>query len=204
MNVQVDKSHYDFKSYVDLPRFNSFYYQLNYINQIKPNKVLDIGPGNNFLKYLLNRDFEFKTIDIDQQLSPDFIGSVDNLPLSNNSFDLICCFQVLEHLPIEKLEICLNELHRVSSHYVLLSLPYSRLEFKFNLKILFFKELKIKILIPKFYKRNKFDGQHYWEIGRKKSSKRKIKNLIEKHFIIEEILNPHENTYHIFYRLKKR
>jgi hypothetical protein len=204
MEVQVDRSHYDFFNYVDIDRFNSFYYQLLLIKKICPETILDIGPGNNFLRDLLSKDFDFKTIDIDSELEPDFIGSVDAMPLDGGSFDLLCCFQVLEHLPFDKFEQCLSELHRVSRQYVLLSLPYSRLDLKLSFKFTIFKEMRFLITIPKFYKKNKFDGQHYWEIGRGTTPKRLIKEKIEKYFAIEEVINPFENPYHIFYKLRKK
>ncbi|MFN5149843.1 MAG: class I SAM-dependent methyltransferase [Flavobacteriia bacterium] len=204
MEVQVDSSHYDFFKYVDIDRFNSFYYQLLLIKKICPKSILDIGPGNNFLRDLLSKEFDFKTIDIDSELDPDFNGSVDAMPLENNSFDLVCCFQVLEHLPFDKFDQCLSELNRVSRENVLLSLPYSRLDLKFSFKFTIFKELRLLITIPKFYKKNKFDGQHYWEIGRRNTPSRLVQEMIEKYFVIEEVINPFENPYHIFYKLRKK
>lgn len=204
MEVQVDKSHYDFSSYMDLDRFNSFYEQLKLIKKNNPNSILDIGPGNNFLKFLLQEDIYFKTIDIDSSTQPDFIGSVDNLPIPNDSFDVVCCFQVLEHLPFDLFGKCLSEIHRVSKNDVLISLPYSRLDFKFSLKFAIFKELRFLMTIPKFYKKNKFDGQHYWEIGRKGTPKKVIKEELEKYFHIQEVVNPFQNPYHIFYKLTKK
>jgi SAM-dependent methyltransferase len=204
MEAQVESSHYDFFNYVDIDRFNSFYYQLLLIKKIHPKRILDIGPGNNFLRDLLSKEFDFKTIDIDGELQPDFIGSVDAMPIENNSFDLVCCFQVLEHLPFDKFDKCLSELHRVTRQNVLLGLPYSRLDFKLGFKFTIFKELRILLTIPKFYKKNKFDGQHYWEIGRRKTPKRSIRKKIEEYFVIEELINPFENPYHIFYKLRKK
>ena len=49
-----------------------------------------------------------------------------------------------------------------------------------------------------------FDGQHYWEIGTKGYQINKIINVLEKHFLVEEINNPYENPYHIFFKLRKK
>lgn len=50
-----------------------------------------------------------------------FEGSIYNLPLGDNSFELVLCLEVLEHLkePSE----ALNELLRVSSKWAILSVP---------------------------------------------------------------------------------
>ena len=201
---QVNKEHYNFNKYVNKERFMSYYYQLKYIYEINPKMILEIGPGNNFLKNNLKENFDLNTLDLDKDLKPDFIGSVDKIPLANNSFDLVCCFQVLEHLPFNKFKITLKELHRVSSKYVLITLPYSRNYFKFGIKLPYLKEIKIKLSIPIFYKKHTFDGQHYWEIGSRGHSLSEINQKIRKYFLIDEIVNPYENTDHIFFKLRKK
>lgn len=204
LSKQVNKEHYQFQKYVKKSRFMSYYYQLLYIYSINPKTILEIGPGNNFLKNNLNTYFNIKTLDIDKEISPDFIGSVDNIPLNNQSFDLVCCFQVLEHLPFSSLEKSLAELSRVSKGNVLISLPYSCLDFKLSFKIFDIPQIKLCFSIPKFYKQHKFDGQHYWEVGKFGYSLKRIINIIEKYFIIEEYKNPYENKYHIFFKLIKK
>ena len=47
---------------------------------------------------------------------------VQRLPFPNNSFPLVICLEVLEHLPDSR--VGLRELARVSSEYVLLSVPH--------------------------------------------------------------------------------
>ena len=204
MRKQVNKDHYDFLKYVKKSRFMSYYYQIMYIYRIKPKKILEIGRGNDFLKNVLKDQFNYKTLDIDQELNPDYVGSVTKIPLKDSSFDLVCCFQVLEHLSFNKFEEALKEIHRVSNRYVLISLPRSGIDFKLEIKLPLIKNVRLKFSIPKFFKRHKFDGQHYWEIGKKNYSINKIKKIIKEYFIIEEINNPYENPYHIFFILRKK
>ena len=123
MKKQVNKTHYDFMKYVGRGRWMSYYYQLKYIYELKPKNVLEIGAGNNFLKKQLSKEMSYKTMDVAKDLNPDILGSVDNIPLKNNSFDLVCCFQALEHLPFNLFEKSLKEIARVSKKDVLISLP---------------------------------------------------------------------------------
>ncbi|MCK4649611.1 class I SAM-dependent methyltransferase [Candidatus Pacearchaeota archaeon] len=111
---QVTKEHYDFKKYIDKQRWMSYYYQLKHVYELKPSSVLEIGAGNNFLKKQLSKEITYKVMDIAKDLNPDVLGGVDNIPLKNNSFDLVCCFQVLEHLPFNFFEKSLKEIARVS------------------------------------------------------------------------------------------
>jgi ubiquinone/menaquinone biosynthesis C-methylase UbiE len=201
---RIDKEHYDFSKYVNKDRFMSYYYQLKFIYEIKPKNILEVGCGNKFLKNILKDHFNYKTLDIDSKLNPDYLGNVMEMPLKNSSFDLICCFQVLEHLPFHDFEKSLKELFRVSKRDVLISLPFSKIDLKAEIKLPFLKNKRIKMCISRFYKEHKFDGQHYWEIGKKGYSLKKIKTIIKKYFIIEKIINPYENTYHIFFKMRKK
>jgi hypothetical protein len=53
------------------------------------------------------------------------LGSVDRLPFEDCSFDLVTCFEVLEHLPDTSFDLALTELQRVSRRYILVSVPNS-------------------------------------------------------------------------------
>jgi len=204
MDKQVDKKHYEFNRYVTKERFMSYYYQIKYISQIRPKSVLEIGSANNFLKNFFSQDILYKTLDIDQELKPDYVGSVTNIPLRDSSFDLVCCFQVLEHIPFRYFQDSLNELNRVSNDRVLISLPLAAINFKLELKLPLLKRLRFKLSIHQFFRKHKFNGLHYWEIGKMNYSLRRIKKEIEKVFFIEDVVNPYENPYHLFFRLKKK
>lgn len=204
MKTQVNKAHYDFKKYINKPRWMSYYYQLKFIYELKPGKVLEIGTGNNFLKKQLSKEMIYKTMDIADDLNPDILGSVNNIPLKDNSFDLICCFQVLEHLPFNLFEKSIKEIVRVSKKNAFISLPCCSLQPTFGFKIPLISEFRISLNIPKFWKKYKFDGEHYWEIGSHGYSKKRIINILKKYFIIKKIIHPNENKYHIFFILEKK
>jgi len=203
MKPQVNKSHYEFNRYVNIERFMSYWYQLKLIYNLNPRNILEIGIGNNFLKkYFSDSKINYKTLDTAKDLKPDIIGSVDNIPLREKSFDLICAFQVLEHLPFDKFEKSLKEMARVSKKNVLISLPYCNISLSFRLKIPLIPEIKFSLTIPQFFKKHKFDGEHYWEIGARGYSLNKIKNIISKYFKIKKVFSPYENKYHIFFFLE--
>lgn len=169
--IQVDKSHYFNIEYDSKGRFCSYWHQINEIitklaevdkdNAIYRN-VLEVGIGNSFVsEYLRKRGIKVLTIDIDKSLNPDYIGSVTDLPFDDSSFELIACYEVLEHLPFDDFSLALNEMRRVTKKLVIISLPNSSpcLRFQFEIP----KICRIKILIPIPYplRVHKFDGQHY-------------------------------------------
>ncbi len=204
MKKQVNKKHYNFLKYVDKKRFMSYYYQIREIYSSKPKKILEIGVGNNFVKKICQNDFNYTTLDLDKELNPDIVGSVLKIPKEKDSFDFVLCCQVLEHLPPNNFEKALKELARVSKKDVLLSLPYSGNDVGFQIKIPFVGTVSFSKRISKFYRKHKFDGQHYWEVGTKGYSLIKIKKIISKYFKIKKIIHPYENKYHIFFKIEKK
>lgn len=208
---QVDKDAYKFDSYGHVDRWGSYYYQLREIVAQKPKTVLEIGVGDavigNYLRS--NTNIQYSTIDIAEDLHPDTVGDVRKLPFQDASFDVVCAFEVLEHLPFEDFSVAVSELHRVSRGSVLLSLPHFGPPVQFLLKLPLMSKIipRSKIIfafkIP-FPKTHKFNGQHYWEIGKKGYSQEKIRKVLQEKFHIEKEFVPFENQYHHFFILRKK
>jgi len=193
---------YSFSKYVYFSRWASYWYQIEFILELKPENLLIIGIGDRIVSDIFKKYIDIKTLDFDKDLNPDIMASVENMPIQNNIFDAILCAEVLEHLPFEKFEKCLSELRRVAKKYVVLSLPHFSPQIKISFKAPFTKEIKISFKIP-FPKKHKFNGEHQWEIGKRGYSSRKIRKIINKYFNIKKEFIPFENQYHHFYILEK-
>jgi SAM-dependent methyltransferase len=95
--------------------------------------VLDAGCGEGYvyLNYLVgtfNRvygaDLDYRRLrySIDQHPRLKVInGNIQNIPFAANTFDLVVCLEVLEH--VGNPEQALAELHRVTKRYTILSVP---------------------------------------------------------------------------------
>jgi ubiquinone/menaquinone biosynthesis C-methylase UbiE len=204
MEKQVNKDHYDFEKYCYPERWESYYHQIKESLALRPKNILEIGSGDKFFGNYIktNTNIEYKSLDIAGDLSPDIIGSVDNMPIEDGSFDLVCAFEVLEHLPFEKFEKSISEIKRVSRRHAIISLPHFGPVIKFSFKIPFLRELKFAWKIP-YHPIHKFNGQHYWEIGKNNFSNAKIKNILEKNFKVTKDFIPFDSQYHHFYILEK-
>jgi len=102
-----------------------------------------------------------------------------NMPFDDGSYDVVCCFQVLEHLPFEHFRPALDGLFRVARKAVILSLPDAKPAMQAILyipRILYKKILWTKPFIAP--KSHTFDGEHYWEINKKGYPLNKIKDTI--------------------------
>jgi len=199
--IQVNKEHYFSDNYNHKARWLSFFYQIKLLKKFQPQNILEIGPGNGWTTRILrDLNFNVKTVDIDKDLSPDYVAGVENLPLEDNSFDVVCAFEVLEHLSFDKFASNLKEMARVSKKYLIISLPdHRRILFHLLLKMPFINYKNIFFKIPSF-KKHVFDGQHYWEIGKKGYSVSKIKEEIAKSGmkIVESFVPSDAPTNHYF------
>jgi len=203
MTVSPKKEKYSFEDYVYFDRWASYWHQVNEVIKTKPKNLLIIGKGDGVVELIFKKYIhEVKTLDIDEKLMPDFMASVNKMPFQDNSFETILCAEVLEHMPFDKFNDSLREIKRICNKNVIMSLPHFGPSIKFLLKTPFLKEIKISFKIP-FYKKHVFNGEHYWEMGKKNYSCGKIRRIIKQYFKIEKEFVPFENQYHRFFVLTK-
>jgi len=204
MEKQINKNQYSFEKYCYISRWSSYFYQIREILNLKVKDVLEIGVGDGFLKNYIknNTEIEYKSIDLNENLRPDIVGTVEEIPFADNNFDVVCAFEVLEHLPFEKFEKILKELKRVSRQYIIISLPHFGPPVKFLIKIPFLREFKMSFKIP-FYTKHILSGEHYWEVGKKHYEPKKIMKILKDNFFVKKDFVPFENQYHHFYVLGK-
>lgn len=134
---QEDKSHYTFSNYIAKSRWNSFWHQIDEIQKLAPETVLELGPGPGIFKAIATHlGIKVETLDIDPELKPDHVASVTEMPFPDGSYDVVCAFQMLEHLPYNVSLKAFREMVRVSKHYVVISLPdakkYGDIHFKYQ------------------------------------------------------------------------
>ena len=95
-------------------------------------QLLDVGCGNGlFCNYLLTERNNLKITGLDRSetalkylRTEKVLGDITHIPFGDGNFQCITCLQVLEHLTIEDYKKAISELTRVSSKYVIISVPY--------------------------------------------------------------------------------
>ena len=206
MNIQVEPDHYFSRTYDSKGRFCSYWHQINEILSLTPESALEVGIGNDFVStYLKQRKINIISLDIDERLNPDCVGSALDIPFSNDSFEVVACFEVLEHLPFKDFPKALSELYRVSSSYVILSLPDLSRVYRLDIQLPKIGELKRLIPLPRLKPlKREFNGEHYWNIGTAGYPLRKIVSEIRHAgFKVEKNYRVFENYRHRFFVLRK-
>ena len=196
---------YDKGSYNNKARWISYYWQYRIAYVYKFKSVLDVGAGNmipdNAIKQM---GVDVKTVDFNHYLKPDYVASVEKLPLPDASFDAVTAYEILEHLPFDKFVSNLKELKRVAQRYVVVGLPDQRRTLiNFQLKLPFTKYLGWMIRIPRFSSIPD-STHHYFEIGMDGYPLRKIIKAIESSGlkIVEHYTTCDEPTSHYFIMTK--
>jgi len=84
--------------------------------------IIDIGADECYLKKYLGENVKYTGIGLDSdKLDLEIDLESGPLPYKDNSFDVVLCFDVLEHL--ENIYDVFDELCRVAKKYVIISLP---------------------------------------------------------------------------------
>jgi len=193
-------------SYDSKERFASYWHQIDETLSLSPKKMLEIGVGNGFVAgYLERKGIDVITFDIVKELNPKVVGNILNLCFKGGAFDLVACYQVLEHLPYKKFSYALSEIRKVTNKYVILSLPDVRRKIHIDIKLNKFIKFKKIISIAGIMERNApAFTRHYWEIGVKDYPLHMVsKDIQASGFEIIKMYNVFEHPYHMFFVLKK-
>jgi len=107
------------------------------INKLAFDSIMDFGCGEGYVLHYLSKNIDFgnkKILGIDysesainsaRELNKNFDFLIENEKyldsVSDNSFDVVICFEVLEHL--EEPQTVLKKLYNVSNKYLIVSVP---------------------------------------------------------------------------------
>jgi len=208
-------------SYARAKNFTSVWHQLNEIWRLPKSEVhsiLEVGKGIGLFNSIIDSyDYDVTTLDIDDTYQPDLVGNILDMPVPENSYDLVCAFEVLQHVPSKKMGKALKEIVRVASRYVYISLPCRTSSVKFDIALefrqrflnrlscngRFFRSFGVGKLADndedEMLKRLDKHHPHYWEVGTRSFAKKSIlKRLDDANLkVIKQFHNP-EHAYHWF------
>lgn len=178
--------------------------------------VLEFGSGRNLTKAIIEHfGIRHLSVDVSDRFYPDIVSSIEEFS-TDEKFDIVCAFEVLEHNPFEKFEGLLLKMKSFSKKYVYISLPFSGRWFSIQMNVNLPKVLTRKVFsfsmnrlrkkikpIQEYMLREDKYNPHWWEVGDKKTPQKRVVQIIEKCGLelIESFHNP-TFPYHLFFLLK--
>lgn len=203
LQPQVARAHYFTAAYLSPARLATYSYQLREVLALAPGSLLEVGVGGGLVLHTLRSAGIAATgADLDLTLGPDLVASVVALPFRDASYDVVACFEVLEHLPWDLFRPALDELHRVCRTHALVSLPDAGRVLRVHLS----RALEHRQIPLAFWpaRPHVFDGEHYWEIGKRGYAlERVVATMAEAGFAVEHTFRPWEDVSQRFFRLRK-
>ena len=206
----IPRDRYYNEEYFSRNQFDALVSQIIAVYKLKPQKILEIGKGNGFVSnFLKSSGIQVTTFDINNSLKPDVVGNIIEIDkyFQNNSFDLILCAEVIEHIPFEHFEIILEKFKSITSANVIITLPRRHrtiLDLRAYIKVPSIRPLNVNV----FYRipdgRNECHEGHCWEIDfRPMYSLDNISKLISKYFKINANYIDERARRHQFFILRK-
>lgn len=179
-------THYD-GTYLSRGRVYSLATQLDAALELGPRNLLEVGVGTGITVFALRRvGVEVTTLDVQKELSPDVVGDVRRIPCADASFDVSCCCQVLEHLPLSDMPAALRELRRVTRWRLVLSLPDLTRFFGVSATLPFIGRRDFGISLPirepdDAWKAARLETMgHYWELGMNGATSRGVVDALRR------------------------
>jgi SAM-dependent methyltransferase len=221
--IQLDaREYYLSPDWDDLLQWLSYWHQIERVLAHLPvgTRLLEIGPGNGTVSaYLQARGYRVVTLDHDLALSPTTVGDAVALPFPAEAFDGAICCEVLEHLPFEDAVVALAEIRRVARRTCVVSLPYQSLFLAVCalpvyarllhplLRLLGLRPrqpVRLMLRLPLFLMQRPVTPLHYWEMGLRGYSRRRIEKVFaETGFKICSRSSHLLYGYHEYYVLEK-
>jgi ubiquinone/menaquinone biosynthesis C-methylase UbiE len=152
----IPKRYYSFKKYNSKHRWLTYWHQIDEVLALKPTSVLEIGVGSGLVSsYLRAVGIKVTTLDINESLEPDHVGSLLNLDriFEPNSFDAVLCARVLHHLPFDQLERAIEQIAYVASDNAVITMPVEDFRIYFMVRYTSSQIRTISLPLPLFIKR---------------------------------------------------
>jgi SAM-dependent methyltransferase len=206
MNRLSDSDAYSFAKYIEKNRWNSYWHQLDEVLRLQPSSLLAIGKGPGVFQPLAEHfKVPVHSLDIDPGLHPDVVGSVERLPFPDRAYDVVCAFQVLEHLEYEKSLKGFSEMARVARRAVVISLPDAKKSWRYVLHVPGCGERSLFLPVPflKNHSRSRRSG-HSWEINQRGFPLKKVlRDFSAFDCVMTKTFRVPENRYHRFFVFMK-
>ena len=176
---KLKSAYYSFKNYNSKTRLITYWHQIDEVLDSAPQRVLEIGKGTGLVSsYLKNLGVEVATLDINEELQPDFVGDVTELDqkFDASSWDVVLCARVLHHIPFAEFENIISQCIHVARSRAVISVPVDDFRIYFSSRVTSRPYKTITIPLPLFLKKRlgklagKTPGSGLWQVNSSKQT----------------------------------
>ena len=124
-----NEKYYETFDWVKFDNANENYTNIRKLIPKDVNSIIDIGCGNGLITNKLGTEFDITGVDrsskaLELVTTTKIQASCDNIPVENNSYDLVLSSELLEHLDDQTFTKTISEINRISNKYILVSVPF--------------------------------------------------------------------------------
>lgn len=120
---------------LDFVNWYRFFYIIKEVIDREPDSILEIGEGSGIVKNCLKPLVkEYKTLDINKKLDPDFLSDVRDFKSEiKERFQCVIAADILEHLPFSDFEKSIRNIYNYLSRdgMAIITIPHRRSHFLF-------------------------------------------------------------------------
>lgn len=208
--VQVEEGHYTTEAgYLSPARWSTYSLIITEAMQLRPQSILEIGPGPGVVTAALKQmGFSVKTLDLDPDTHPDYLLSATDPEIESKveKVDLVIASEIFEHVHYTDFLETLKRLLTVTNSFIL-TLPDTNdqaLTFGCRLRLPLLNKISTVLKLRSRHPEHVFDGEHYWEIGKKNYPVKRIRaDLLSIGWSIQNDFINIDNPYHHFFILRK-
>ena len=187
--------------------FGSYWHQVNEALVEGVNSVLVIGQGDNIVPFILkSQGLAVDTFDIVKDMNPTYVGSVLDIgEIVKRKYDCILCCEVLEHLPLDKLEKIVSQFNDIATQKIIISLPIFGLAGYIKIWAPKYINFTFVIRVPYYKLGHKvMCKEHYWELNSKYVKRKDVDEIFERNFKVLNAYRVKDTPYHMFYILEPK
>lgn len=131
MNSPLSDQHYNNVAFDQFQRYKNVADAIESMRKANEQfTILEVGANEhrNLEKFLPRDSIKYLDIELpaDLQKHPDYIlGDATKMEFSNDYFDIVVALDVFEHIPPDKRDDFISEIHRVSSEFYIITAPFA-------------------------------------------------------------------------------